>query len=67
MPSVKLPVIQRFDTQMTMQISTHNADVSVTQELQKNLSNTSRRHGLLYDGKHKNGQLNKSGQTESKI
>ena len=39
MYNVQLPGIERFDTQMVVKTATQNSNVSLTQELQKHLSN----------------------------
>ena len=67
MDTAQLPGSQRFDTKMEMYTSTQNSDVSLSQEFKKNLSNASRKHGILYYGKQNKVQVNKSGQTESII
>ena len=61
MVTVKLSGSQQFYSQISMDTSTHNYDVSLAQELQNNLSNTSRQHGILDHGKHKKYQVKKVG------
>ena len=41
MDTVKLPVSQRDDTEMDMEMSVKNANVSIAREFQKHLSNAS--------------------------
>ena len=65
MATFQLPGIKRFDTQMELHTETKSTDVSLAQEFQKYLPNESRKHGSIYHGKHKKGQVKKSGQTQS--
>ena len=53
MDTVQIPGSKRFDTQMSVHIATQNTDVSLAQDLQKHLSNESRKCGIIYHGKHK--------------
>ena len=41
-----------------MHIGTRTFDVILAREFQKRLSTAAREHGLIYQGKYKNGQLN---------
>ena len=65
MATVKLTVSQRFDLQIAMHTSTQTADVNLAQDIQNHLSNPLRKHGILNYVKHRKGQLNKIGQTDS--
>ena len=50
---------------MAFHTAIKNIDVSLSQEFQKRLSNESLKHGTIYHGKHKKGQVKKSGKTGS--
>ena len=39
---------------MEVHIESKNTDMILAQEFQKHLSNESRKHGIIYHGKHKN-------------
>ena len=54
--TLRLPGSKRFDTQMEVHVVTQNTDLSLAQEFQKHLPNESRKHGIIYNGKHKKGQ-----------
>ena len=60
MSTVKLTGKKGYDTQMVMLYETSTAAVSLVQEFQKNLSNASRKHGMIDQGKYKNNQINKN-------
>ena len=51
MSTVKLPLVERFDTKTAVHKSTQNADVSLSQEFQKRLSDASLRYGIVDHGK----------------
>ena len=51
MATVQLPAIQCFYTKIEINKSNQNADISLAQEFQKHLSNASRKHGILDNGK----------------
>ena len=53
MATVQIPGSELIDKQMAVHTSKKNADVSLAQEIQKQLSVESHRHGILYNGKHK--------------
>ena len=53
MYTVQLTSSQRFDTQMEVHTSTHNAAVSLEQEFQKHLSDEEHKYVILDHGKHK--------------
>ena len=48
------------DTQIAMHSATHKADVILSQEFKKHLSNASRKNGVIDQVKYKNGQVNGS-------
>ena len=57
--TVKLTGIQRFDTQMTVHISTHNAAVILEEEFKKHFPDASHKHFILDNGRHKKCQVKK--------
>ena len=63
--TLQLPVSKRFYTQMEFHTETQDTDVSLALEFKNNLSNESRKHGIIDTGKHKKGQVKKIGQTGS--
>ena len=58
---MQLPGKKVYDTQMFMHTGTCTSDVSLASEFQKHLSTAARKHGVIDQGKYKNGQVNKSG------
>ena len=58
MATVQLTGSRRFDTQITVPTETQNTDVNTG--ISKQLSNESRKHGIIDNVKHKKGQVNKS-------
>ena len=56
---------KQLDTIMALNIATQNTGMSLVQEFQKHLSNESRRHGIIDNGKHKKGEAKTIRQTES--
>ena len=56
MATVKLPGSKWFDTWIVVQTETYT---SLKLEFQKYLSNEPQKHGIIYNGKHKKGQVKK--------
>ena len=65
MVTVQLPGSKRFDTQMEVHTETQNTDVSLSQEFKKHLSNKQIKPGIIDNRKHKKGQVNKIGKSDS--
>ena len=55
MATVQLTGSRRFDTQITVPTETQNTDVNTG--ISKQLSNESRKHGIIDNVKHKKGQV----------
>ena len=53
MVTLQLPGLKYYDTQMAMQSTTNNADVSLPQLFQTHLSNASRKIGVIDQGKYR--------------
>ena len=53
MANVQLPGSEWFGTKITVHTETQTIEMSLAMEFQKHFSNTSRKHGILYHGKHK--------------
>ena len=60
--TVQLPGAKSYDTQMVIHIGTRKFDVRLARKSQKHLSGVARKHGVIYQNKYKNGQVNKRGQ-----
>ena len=64
METVPILGSKQFDAKMAVHIVTQNTEVSLALKFQKHLSNESRKHGIIDNGR-KVGQVNKSVQTYS--
>ena len=53
MVTLQLHGLKCYDTQMAMQSTTKNADVSLPQLFQKHLPNASRKNGVIDQGKYR--------------
>ena len=53
MPTVQLPGAASYDSQMTMNTSNTNTDISLAREFQKHISSPTRAYGLLDHGKYR--------------
>ena len=60
MENFQLPGLKVYDTQMVIHSETSTNDVILVQQFQRHFINVARKHGLIDQGKYKNGQLNKS-------
>ena len=60
MENLQLPGLKVYDTQMVIHSETSTNDVILVQQFQRHFSNAERKHGLIDQGKYKNGKLNKS-------
>ena len=58
--TVQIPGEKGYDTKMVIHTGIRTSDVSLASEFQKHLSTEARKHGVIDQGKCKNGQVNKS-------
>ena len=61
MSTVQLPGAKVYYTHMVMHSKTCASDDILASEFQKHLSTAAHKHGVIDQGKYKNGQVKKSG------
>ena len=59
MATLQIPVSELFDTKTEVHTETQNTGMILVLGFQKRFSNTSHKHGILYNGKQKKFQVNK--------
>ena len=62
MSNVKLPVSNRFDSQIQMHTGNQKNDVSLAREFQQHLTKEHRKNGVIDQGKYKKDPRKENGQ-----